>query len=218
MTRHGLDPRSQCIVEVARVVDARRHRHQLARAPELVDHGRWDAQPGRRPVDARGRRPGRTEALQERVHALAHRWIEPGLMVGQPDTSPFTDELVVGDQRIDQLAERGVVEGEVAAAAVRARPTVGSVCADLGDERVDANVGPQGLTTVQAARRRQQAPTSQAPHRLEARLGIRARHGRYGRPGIGDVPSTAILIACASSSERLCRLSPFSTGFAKTRV
>lgn len=113
--------------------------------------------------------------------------------------------LELGAQgRIGQPAKRS-------ATPVPTRPSLAGVRTCLGDDRVDAVIGLQWLTAVQAPEGRKQASTAEPC----GRIGRIAGHPAVGS---GTVPSTAMRIASLSSSESWWREAPFSTGLAKTRV
>jgi hypothetical protein len=61
----------------------------------------------------------------------------------------------------DHVEQCGVVEGEMAAAAVSGRQALGVIRPHLGDHRVDSEVGPQRLAAMEPAEGGQDATVRQ---------------------------------------------------------
>lgn len=129
----------------------------------------------------------------------------------------FATERAARDEPIDHGSQLGVAEAHRLAAAMPARAG-GIGGAEVGDQSVDPHVRPQRLATMKASEGVEQAALGQL---ALGRIDRSVSHGRRWRQpsvGVGRGPSTAIWIAWASSSERVCFDSPPSIGLAKTRV
>ncbi len=121
------------------------------------------------------------------------------------------------DEIIDHAPQLGVGERQRLAPTMPARTgRIGGT--QFGDQSIDPEIGPQRLATMKAPEGIEQASLGQPALGGIDRSVTHGRRGRQARLGAGRAPSTAILIACASSSERVCFDTPPSTGLAKTRV
>ena len=196
--RQPLHPSAQRRPDLRGIVDPRRDLAQLTGGPQLVDD-RWrDPEPAGDAVDARRHGPGGAKAGQQRRDPLRHLGVQAGSGVREADPAPGADELAGGDEVVDHPAQLRLGEIELGAAAVPARRSPLGELGDACDERVHAQVNRERLGAMESPQRQQDEPLGDV-----SLLGV-DRPDRHA----GRVPSIAILIACDSSSDRLCGESP----------
>ncbi len=133
------------------------------------------------------------------------------------DSQGASLQQLLDNHLVDHLSELRIAERDRLLASV-ARGPCGLAGPQLSDQRVDPDVRPQRRPPLVAAQGGEQAALRQPSL---AGVDRSVAHGRrWTQPalGAGRPPSTAIRIACASSSESWCVDSPLSTGLAKTRV
>jgi hypothetical protein len=212
----GIEALVELRVEVAGIVDPRRHPDELAGGAQLVEDRQRNAEARRDALDARRSRAGGAEAVDQLRDAGAHHWLQLCPHVGKGDPPAMTDDRSGSDQAIEDGQQAGVVEREHPRSTVSERATITTLGARPAQEGVDPQVRRQRFAPVESPEGAEQPSLGESP--LGRLKRIRGHRPSQPAAGADPVPSIAILIASASSVDRVWVDAPFSTGFAKSLV